>query len=551
MNLSQVYRRWRSQLLGVASAGLMPWVMSAGPAWGATSITAAYGIIEQSVSIDSLKAYAADGTINPDLRIFIRQLEPEQRESFKELLTARIDVSDVAISQFLYTAQGERLLQQVGQVIRTDAHLSGFYAIRAAVILAAADPTGLTLLNVFEKFPLDNIRIDLDRALQIAGELENLVQQSQVAVTLIQQQSTLDAVAQPWSPVPGSAELRSPGPFTWQMQTIQVDSASRQRSFPVDIYLPQPLSPQALQPAPVVVISHGLGGDRTTFAYLARQLASYGMVVAVPEHPGSDAQQIQALIAGTASQVTPASEFINRPLDITDLLDTLTSLSQSDPRFRGRMNLQQVGVVGQSFGGYTALALAGAQVNRAQLAAACGSQNQFNIALLLECQVLELPQPFPDLHDQRVTSILVINPIGRSLFGQSGFQAISIPVMMISSSGDTVAPALLEQIQPFTWLTAPERYLVLLNGGTHFSTINTAAASANALDLPSAVVGPNPAIAYTYLKAMGVAFFGTYSGQHPHYRDFLSAAYAKHINQSVMPIDLVRSLSLKQFQQIN
>jgi len=41
----------------------------------------------------------------------------------------------------------------------------------------------------------------------------------------------------------------------------------------------------------VIVISHGLGSDRTSFEYLATALASY--FAAVPEHPGSNAQQLR------------------------------------------------------------------------------------------------------------------------------------------------------------------------------------------------------------------------------------------------------------------
>lgn len=56
------------------------------------------------------------------------------------------------------------------------------------------------------------------------------------------------------------------------------------RSVPVDFYVPnQQAKPGA--PIPVIVISHGLGSDRTTFAYLAIHLASYGFAVLVPEHP--------------------------------------------------------------------------------------------------------------------------------------------------------------------------------------------------------------------------------------------------------------------------
>jgi predicted dienelactone hydrolase len=86
-------------------------------------------------------------------------------------------------------------------------------------------------------------------------------------------------------------------------------------------------------------------------------------VVAVSEHPGSDAKQLQALLSGRADEVTSPREFIDRPLDVKYLLDELTRLSQSEPGFQERLNLQQVGVIGQSFGGYTVLALAGAKLN--------------------------------------------------------------------------------------------------------------------------------------------------------------------------------------------
>jgi len=98
----------------------------------------------------------------------------------------------------------------------------------------------------------------------------------------------------------------------------------------------------------VIVISHGLGSDRTSFEYLATTLASYGFAVAV-EHPGSNAQQLRSLLAGRANEVTEPNEFINRPLDVKYLLDELERRDKSDPSFQ--LNLQQVGVIGQSLGG--------------------------------------------------------------------------------------------------------------------------------------------------------------------------------------------------------
>ncbi|MHC5829488.1 MAG: alpha/beta hydrolase family protein, partial [Nostoc sp.] len=113
------------------------------------------------------------------------------------------------------------------------------------------------------------------------------------------------------------------------------------RVIQTDIYLPQ-----SQTPAPVVVISHGLGSDRDSFAYLAENLASYGFAVVVPQHPGSDSLQMQALLTGKSQQVFADTELIDRPLDVTFVLNQLEQRSTSDPWLQGKINVQQVGVIG-------------------------------------------------------------------------------------------------------------------------------------------------------------------------------------------------------------
>ncbi len=553
---------------------LLPTVVSlllpVGSALGADRLTISYGVLERSVSIDSLSAYANDGSVEGDLKDYVQYLEPEQLNDLRRILRTKANLSPVAVAQFLYTEQGEALLRRLGEVIRTDSHLSGFYATRAAMIQAAADPAGLTPLNVLKHFPLANIRLDLGRSLQILGNLDALVRQTQSAIALIDQQSALEASAEPWTPLPSLPNLRSAGSYTWQKRTLRFNDPRRvaqNRSFLADIYLPIPpqtiaptrlpspsLDPQPTQSgnAPLIVISHGLGSDRTTYAYLAQQLASYGFAVAVPEHPGSSSQQIQALISGGANEVTAPTEFVDRPLDIHYLLDQLETLSQTDSRFAGRINLKQVGVIGQSLGGYTALALAGAEINQKQLAQDCQNTDTLNLSLLLQCRALRLPQAEPTFRDDRVKAVIAVNPIGSSLLGKTDLSKIKIPVLIISGTADTVAPALLEQILPFTWLQTPDKYLMLLEGGTHFSTIDapTSASRNNQVELPPEVIGPNPKLAYLYLKAIGVAFFKTYVAEDSRYRTFLSAGYVSSISQKTLPTTFVRSLTSAQLAKI-
>jgi len=504
------------------------------PVQGAEQIYVSFGLIEISLPIAALEVYAKEGRIEPALAAYIGYLTPEQLEQLKQVLVARVDITPVAIAQFLYSPPGEIILQRVGQIIETKARQPGFYAIRAALIKAAADPQGLTLLNVLREFPTYGIRINSSRGFDVIDELSNLIQQTGGAIAAVEQQAITEASDQPSVNFSQLLDLRQRGSFSYSKQSFTLNDLRRNRTFPVDLYLPTSSSGLA----PVIVISHGLGSDRQTFAYLATHLASYGFAVAVPEHPGSNAEQVRALINGFVSEVASPQELIDRPLDIKFLLDELKR------SYGGQLNLQQVGVLGQSFGGYTALALAGAEINFEQLQQDCGLENNsLNLSLLLQCRAEELLPAQYDLQDERVSAAIAINPVGSTIFGESQFSRINVPLMLVAGSDDTVAPALPEQIQPFTWLTTPNKYLVLLEDATHFSAL---AASTGSVPVPPPVIGPAPEVAQEYVKALSVAFFQTYIAGESDFQVYLSASYAQYISQSIIPLSLIQTLTPNQ-----
>lgn len=528
------------------------------PVQGAERIYIPFGPMEFSLPIASLERYAKEGKIDQELAVYAGYLDQKQLEQFRQVLTTRVDVTPLAISQFLYSPQGEVILERLGEIIETKARQPGFYAIRAALIKAAAAPDGLTLLNVLREFPTYGIRINSARGFQVIDQLSNVIRETDRAIAAVEQQAIAEAAAekpvQPPAPLFAQAggrfsqlpDLRQPGPVKYSKQSLMLNDISRNRTLPVDLYLPTPPSPPLLRggtggSAPVIVISHGLGSDRMTFVYLATHLASYGFAVAVPEHPGSNAEQVQALINGLASEVTAPAELIDRPLDIKFLLDELGR------SFGGQLNLQQVGVLGQSFGGYTALALVGAKINFEQLQKDCDPSNDsLNLSLLLQCRALALPLIPYELQDERVKGAIAINPVGSTIFGQSQISQIKVPLMLVAGSDDTVAPALSEQIQPFTWLTTPNKYLVLLKGGTHFSTL---AESSGGVPVPPEAIGPGPDVAQNYMKALSLAFFQTYIANNPEYEVYLSASYAQFISQYPLPLSLVQSLTENQLRQ--
>lgn len=535
---------WIGILLGIS---LLTTMGSTFPARSAERVQVSLDILERTISVNSLEAYAKRGVINQDLAPYIKYINPQQQAQLRRILLKRLEVRSIAVSQFFNTPQAEILLRRLGQVIQTESGEYGSQAIQQALISAANDPEGITLLNVLRKFPASGVRIDLARGLQLADDLSKLIEQSNKAIAAVNQQASTLAANQTAAQIAALPNLRQPGSFTVNKQTIQLQDLRRHRNFKADIYLPisDNISQQRIA-VPVIVISHGLGSDRETFAYLAEHLASFGLAVAVLEHPGSNAQQLQNLFEGKAEEAAQPDEFINRPLDVKFLLDELTRLSQYDIFYRGRLNTQKVGIIGQSFGAYTALALAGADINFNSLQKDCtGINSTWNLSLLLQCRALILPTENYNLRDDRVKAVIAINPIGSSVFGKNGLNNINIPVTIVAGTADTVAPVLPEQIVPFTWLNNPNKYLLIMNNGTHFSTL---AESQSTVPLPLAVIGPNPALARDYMKVLTVAFFNFYVADRPEYQVYLTPSYIRYLSQEPLPLSLVRSLSEAELQ---
>ncbi|MGF1933464.1 MAG: alpha/beta hydrolase [Nostoc sp. ChiQUE02] len=536
--------------------GLLSTFLTATPGLGAERISFFYPPFgEFSLSVDSLETFAKEGKIDDELSFYASRATPQQLTQLRDLLQQRFNVTPTLVSQVTYSPIGEQLMQRLGELLLTESRNNGFYAIRASLILAAADQDGLTVVNLLRKFPSNTMRVNFTEGLKIVDDLSQLLKKRDEVVAFLQKEaiaqaanSTVDFSKQP--------DLRSPGKFRWQKKTLELNDISRNRRLPVDIYLPTtqnselPTQNSPSSPFPLIVISHGVASDRSPFVYLAEHLASYGFAIAVLEHPGSNAQRIQQYFAGLAGP-PEAAEFINRPLDIKFLLDELERLDKSDPTLQGKLNFQQVGAIGHSFGGYTVLTLAGAKINFEQLRQDCNPNNSsFNLSLILQCQATELPPLNYELKDDRIKVIMAINPIDSSILGESGVSQIKIPVMLVAGSQDIFAPPVFEQIRPFTWLSDPNKYLALIENATHFSAIAEPTSENDVLPVPPALLGPDRTAVYSYLNALSVAFLETHLLNRPEYRSYLQPSYATFISKEPLNLSILQSLSVAQFNQI-
>jgi predicted dienelactone hydrolase len=551
--LSKRRMRLWSCLGGFALGLLLPSAVNA-----AERVYASYGFLEITLQVSDLELYAKEGRLSPTLQTYSKFLKPAQLLELREALKKRIELSSDVISQFLYTPTGEKMLERASTLVKAKSQVSSLQALRSAMILASTDPQGLTVLSLLRNYPDAGIQLDIAQGLDVFQSIRKLVQQTNTSIALVQQRSDLAAQATKPARIADLVALRTSGPFVWDVVPLTLTHSRPQgvqplstppREFGADIYLPR--LARAV-PMPVIVISHGLGSGRTSFKYFAEHLASHGFVVAVPEHPGSSERQISALLDGKADDVSNPREFIDRPLDVSHLLDELSRLNQTDTQFRGRINTNQVGVMGQSFGGYTALALVGAKINFASLQKGCDKSfsQSLNLSLLLQCQAQQLPKQDYDFRDPRVKAAIAVNPVTSSVFGAEGFKSIQAPVMIISGTSDSITPPLAEQIEPFTWLPNIEKRLVLIDGATHFSTIDQLQPTERAFVTPKELIGRTPEVARIYLRALGLAFVRTYVKQQPNTAIFLNPASIQA--QSIQPLLLrgVSSLSAEDLDRI-
>ena len=507
----------------------------------AETVNFRFNIFEVSVSVDDLENFSKTGELRGALDMASRYISAPDMANFRRILTERADVPISLLSRFLYTSQGERALDILGEFIKTGPNLSGNRAIRAAAVLATADKqNGLSLLGFLRKFPTSDIYFDIQEGLQTVGELSDLLQNTQKVVQMVNAEATKQAGSV--TPVPSPielADLRDQGKDPWERYSLKAPALDNRYEIPFYLFVPK-LTNRS-KPIPAIVIYPGLISNREPLLYLSEHLASYGFAVVLTVSPNSSAEQLDKLIIGAASEIAPPESFIERPQDITAVLNYLEKSPQAT-----NINWQNVGMVGHSFGGYAALALVSdAQIQFADLAEACQGKYKWNASLLLQCVALGLPNQTYKLGDSRIKAAIAVNPVTSHVLGKAALSKITVPIAIVGSSDDTFAPVVSEQIVPFTWLTAPNRYLVLLNKAGH--TAVTAVTSSDRLspEVSNVLAGSTAIESQDYLKLMSVAFFKTHLVQETSFADYLTPTYFVNISTPSAQVSLLRSLTIE------
>lgn len=141
-----------------------------------------------------------------------------------------------------------------------------------------------------------------------------------------------------------------------------IDNARDGRKVDFKLYYP---AEHDLQPgsAPLIIWSHGFGGNKDGAAFLSRYLAEQGYFVLHPTHHGTDSSLWEGKPGHPwdilRDYKVPRSASLDRFKDIPFLLDELECWAAQHPEIAQYIDLDNIGMSGHSFGALSTQVMAG------------------------------------------------------------------------------------------------------------------------------------------------------------------------------------------------
>ena len=504
-----------SSVIGIAS------LLMIGDAQAAEQIKLRLGPLEREIPIEDLEHYGETGEVPRSLRL----LQPFLNSDVQEMLTRPLEFDEAVVDRFVMETLESPEVKPLREQLQTAFPESDFEELLLGFYLAVKRGNDLSLLNFVSAYPQQTLTIDLTAVIGLGIQLNFSYLQSQILSPILAQELKVD------SSIYFDPELDpvASGNQEFDERSLIFRDRRRDRAIITDLYLPETA---AGSKNPLVILSHGYAANRRFLTYIARHLASHGYTVASLEHPGSSINMLSDSEFDLEALLSP-QELLNRPQDVSFILNELARLNRHSSTFQDQFNTDDVTIIGHSLGGYTALALAGGELDLMAVRRFC--QNVTPIgrspADWLQCSGAQLPNGTMNLQDHRIQSAIALNPIISHLFGDQGLSEVDIPTLIFSSSKDAITPSLSNQLKPFAQLSG-KKYLLSAIGATHMSVtdIHNQNSPMGKNTFVPELMGKKAEPVRNWIRATSLAFLKQDSPQAQKYQPFLTPEYAQFLS---------------------
>lgn len=129
-----------------------------------------YNIFERSVSVEDLTNFAETGKLSRDLKAYVRASKQDP-EKIRKTLTDKVDVNVVTLDRVLNSVVGDVALEQLSQYIYTSSRKADKQAMRAALVLSASEDNNISIIEIAQNYPTQEVHIDGNRLSETSARI--------------------------------------------------------------------------------------------------------------------------------------------------------------------------------------------------------------------------------------------------------------------------------------------------------------------------------------------------------------------------------------------
>ena len=222
---------------------------------------------------------------------------------------------------------------------------------------------------------------------------------------------------------------------------------------------------------PLLLLSHGYGGNWRNLNWLATEMVAQGYIVAAVDHPGT-----------TTFNKRPqdARELWRRPQDLQRAMVKIITA----PSLAGKVDVQRIAAVGHSLGGWTVLELAGARFDAARFQNDCRVNARLSACKLIHTLGIDdaADRLAANEGDPAIKAVVSLDLGLARGFTPESLSQIAVPVLIMMAQADSdELPARLESGYLAEYIPVAVRRVVSVEGATHFSFMQQCKPGAMAL----------------------------------------------------------------------